>query len=205
MDLNLYMAFVAATGLMIFLPGPSVMLTVGHSLAFGWRRALGTVAGATCGVAVQLAVTLAGMTSFMLILSDWFEWLRWAGVAYLIYLGIRQWRVRASLPSTTSSVGSGRAVFLQGLVVTTANPKSMIFLAAFFPQFVDPAVPLAVQMPVLGVSFLVITYVVTALWALLAGRAGALFRTRRHVLLRNRITGGLMIGAGLGLALVRRA
>ena len=98
----------------------------------------------------------------------------------------------------------GRSLFLQGLVVTTANPKSMFFLAAFFPQFVDSAAPPVLQFSVLGVSFLVITYVFTALWALVAGRARTLLQTPTGALLRNRVSGGLMIGAGLGLAVARR-
>ena len=102
------------------------------------------------------------------------------------------------------AVSPSRSLFLQGLVVTIANPKSMFFLAAFFPQFVDPGAPPALQFTVLGITFLVITYVFTALWALIAGRARPLLRSRSGVLLRNRISGGLMIGAGLGLAVVRR-
>ncbi len=92
MDLNLYIAFFVATPIMILLPGPTVMLTVAHSISFGWRRALATVMGATIGVGIQLAVTLVGMTSLMVLMAAWFEWLRWAGVAYLVTLGVRQWR-----------------------------------------------------------------------------------------------------------------
>jgi threonine/homoserine/homoserine lactone efflux protein len=203
-DLNLYTAFVVATAIMILLPGPSVLLTVAHSLAFGPRRALDTVAGATCGVAVQLSVTLIGMTSLMLILAQWFEWLRWLGVAYLVFLGVQLWRARPREVASVPVVAPGRSLFLQGLVVTTANPKSMFFLAAFFPQFVDPAAPPALQFALMGVSFLVITYVFTALWALVAGRARNLLQTPAGALLKNRISGGLMIGAGLGLAVARR-
>ncbi len=92
MSLELYVAFALATMVMILLPGPSVMLTVAHTMAFGMRRALVTLVGIICGISVQLGTTLIGMTSFMLILADWLEALRWAGVAYLIYLGVRQWR-----------------------------------------------------------------------------------------------------------------
>ncbi len=205
MDLQLYLAFVAATAILILMPGPSVLLTVGHSLSFGPRRALATVAGATCGVAVQLAITLIGMTSLMLALAAWFEWLRWLGVVYLLYLGVQQWRTRPDHAAPGPAVARGRSLFLQGLVVTTANPKTMFFLAAFFPQFVDPAAPPALQFTLLGVTFLAITYGFTALWALAAGRARTLVGSRRGVLLRNRITGGLMIAAGLGLAVARRA
>ncbi len=210
MDLDLYIAFFVATTIMILLPGPTVMLTVAHSISFGWRRALATVTGATIGVGIQLAITLVGMTSLVVLMAQWFEGLRWAGVAYLAYLGIQHWRARPetedeAAPETSRS---GRSLLIQGVVVTTANPKSMFFLAAFFPQFVDPLAAPVPQFALLGATFLAITFVFTALWAVVAGHAGSAFRTRkgahRGIRLRNRITGSLMIGAGLGLALARR-
>ncbi len=211
MDLNLYIAFFVATTIMILLPGPSVMLTVAHSISFGWRRALATVAGATIGIGIQLAVTLVGMTSLMVLMAEWFEGLRWLGVAYLAYLGIQQWRARpeaanAAVPGAArETTRSGRSLLIQGVVVTTANPKSMFFLAAFFPQFVDPLAAPVPQFALLGVTFLAITFGFTALWAVVAGHAGTAFRTRRGIRWRNRIAGTLMLGAGLGLALARRA
>ncbi len=204
MDLNLYIAFFAATTVMILLPGPSVMLTVAHSISFGWRRALATVTGATVGVGIQLAITLVGMTSLMVLMAEWFEWLRWAGVAYLAYLGIQQWRARPE-PDAAPVMRSGRSLLIQGVVVTTANPKSMFFLAAFFPQFIDPVAAPGPQFALLGATFLAITFGFTALWAVVAGHAGTAFRTRRGIRFRNRIAGSLMLGAGLGLALVRRS
>jgi threonine/homoserine/homoserine lactone efflux protein len=204
MDLNLYIAFFVATTLMILLPGPSVMLTVAHSISFGWRRALATVMGATIGVGIQLAITLVGMTSLMVLMAEWFEWLRWAGVAYLAYLGIQQWRAKPD-SEAAPTVRSGRSLLIQGVVVTTANPKSMFFLAAFFPQFIDPVAAPGPQFALLGVTFLAITFGFTGLWAVAASHAGGAFRTRRGIRLRNRIAGSLMLGAGLGLALVRRS
>ncbi len=153
---------------------------------------------------MQLAVALIGMTSFLLLMADWFEWLRWAGVAYLLYLGVQQWRAEPEAVPAGTGKARGRALFLQSLMVTTANPKTLIFFAAFFPQFIDPATALAVQLPLLAASFLVITYVFTAFWAVLAGRAARLFRTPGRIRLRNRLTGGLLVGAGLGLSLARR-
>ena len=202
MDATLYLAFFAATTVMILLPGPSVMLTVAHALSHGWRRALLTVAGATLGVGVQLTITLAGMASFMLVLAQWFEWLRWAGVAYLIILGIRHWRADAE--GAGAAAGDGRSLFLQGLVVTIPNPKSLLFLVAFFPQFIDPDVSLALQFAIMVPTFLAITFVFTGLWAVAADRVGRILLTGRGARVGNRVSGGLMIGAGLGLALARR-
>ena len=196
MNLELYLAFVVATTVMILLPGPSVMLTVAHSLAFGAIRALATVSGAVLAIGVQLLVTLIGMSWLMLILADGFELLRWAGVAYLVFLGVQQWRAPAADAGAEVRAVSGKALFAQGFLVTIANPKSLIFLAAFFPQFVDPAAPWLPQMVLLGVTFLVIGFVFTAAWGFAADRTRVWFGGRR-LRLRNRIAGSLMIGAGL--------
>jgi homoserine/homoserine lactone efflux protein len=204
LDLELYLAFVVATTVMILLPGPSVMLTVAHSLAFGAVRTLMTVSGAVLAIGVQLLVALIGMSWLMLILANWFELLRWAGVAYLIFLGIQQWRALPVDSAVPTRAVSSKALFAQGFLVTIANPKSLIFLAAFFPQFVDPNAPWLPQMVLLGATFLTIGFVFTAIWGFAADRTRIWFRGRR-VRLRNRIAGSLMIGAGLGLAMVRRS
>lgn len=92
MELQVYFAFVVATTILIWLPGPSVLLTVAHSISFGWQRALITVAGATLGVGIQLLISTIGLASILNTVAGAFAWLRWAGAAYLVYLGIKQWR-----------------------------------------------------------------------------------------------------------------
>ena len=189
-----------ATIIMISLPGPSVLLTVAHSLSFGWRRALFTVAGETAGVAVQLFVAAIGLASLLRTVAGAFEVLRWAGVAYLVYLGIKQWRNAAHVtleagPQTTTRTN----VFVQGLVVTIPNPKSLIFIAAFLPQFVDSARPLGLQFAVMVPTFLVITFVFTSTWAVAAGKARGFLKSRRAFRAVLRTSGGLMVMAGVGL------
>lgn len=204
MELSVYLTFFVATTIMILLPGPSVMLTVSHSLTHGWRLALVTVAGATLGVAVQLGVALAGMSWFLLQMAEWFEWLRWAGVLYLLYLGFQQWRADVvdageELPRT-----SRHALFWQGFVVTVPNPKSILFLAAFMPQFISLDAPLVPQFIVMVPTFLFITFFFTGLWAVVADRTRNLFSGAKALKTRNRISGTILMGAGLGLALARR-
>jgi homoserine/homoserine lactone efflux protein len=206
MELHVYVAFVVATTIMILLPGPSVLLTVAHSLSFGWRRALFTVAGETAGVAVQLFVAAIGLASLLQTVAGAFEWLRWAGVAYLVYLGIKQWRDAAHVtleagPQTTTRTN----VFVQGLVVTIPNPKSLIFIAAFLPQFIDSTRPLGLQFAVMVPTFLVITFVFTAGWAVAAGKARGFLKSQRAFRTVLRTSGGLMLMAGLGLAMARRS
>ena len=149
MESHVYIAFVVATTIMIALPGPSVLLTVAHSISFGWKHALFTVAGATIGIAVQILVATVGLTSLLNVVAEAFEWFRWAGAAYLIYLGIKQWRSASQpLEIDTSSV-SRRNLLVQGLVITIPNPKSLIFIAAFLPQFIDTARPLVCNLRLL--------------------------------------------------------
>ena len=204
MELHVYIAFVIATAIMIVLPGPSVLLTVAHSISFGWQRGIVTVAGATVGIAVQLMVATIGLASLLNGAATVFEWLRWGGAAYLVYLGVKQWQsADEPLEVDTSSV-SRRNLFVQGLVVTVLNPKSLIFIAAFLPQFIDTARPLGLQLACIVPTFLLITFSVTSVWAVAAGKASGFFRSRRALQSVSRTAGGLMVLAGAGLALARR-
>jgi homoserine/homoserine lactone efflux protein len=204
MELHVYLAFVVATAIMIALPGPSVLLTVAHSISFGWQRALATVAGETMGIAVQLLVAAIGLTSLLNVVAEGFEWLRWAGAAYLVYLGIKQWRSASEPLELDASSVSKRNLFVQGLVITIPNPKSLIFIAAFLPQFIDTARPLGLQFAFIVPTFLVITFTVTSVWALVAGKVSVFLRSQRAFKSVLRTAGGLMVIAGMGLVLARR-
>jgi threonine/homoserine/homoserine lactone efflux protein len=189
---------------MIALPGPSVLLTVAHSISFGWKQAISTVAGETMGIAVQLLVAAIGLTSVLNAVAGVFEWLRWAGAAYLVYLGIKQWRSASKPLEFDTSPVSKKNLFAQGLVITIFNPKSLIFIAAFLPQFIDAARPLGLQFTIIVPTFLVITFTVTSVWALVAGNVRGFLQSQRAFKSVLRAGGGFMIIAGLGLALARR-
>jgi threonine/homoserine/homoserine lactone efflux protein len=205
MPIDLYLAFVLASAVLILIPGPNVTLLVANSIAYGARRALATLAGTSSAIALQLVVTVLGMTSLMLVLATWFEWLRWAGVLYLVYLGVQQWRaLPVALEDVDPRAIATRALFWRGFLVSATNPKTLLFYAAFFPQFVDPASPPGPQLLLMSATFLGLATVLDGGYALLAGRLRLLFRGRRRARLRNRLTGSLLIGAGLGLALARR-
>ena len=190
---------------MIALPGPSVLLTVAHSISFGWRKALGTVAGATAGIAVQLTVAAIGLTSLLNAVADAFQWLRWAGAAYLVYLGIKQWRNAGKPLAVDITTVTRTNLFVQGLVVTIPNPKSLVFIAAFLPQFIEAARPPGLQFAIIVPTFLVITFTVTSVWALAAGSARDALQGPRVFRSVLRTAGGLMVIAGVGLAMARRA
>lgn len=205
MDPHLYLAFVVATVIMIALPGPSVILTVAHSISFGWRPALSTVGGATMGIAVQLIIAAIGLSSLLTVVAQAFDWLRWAGAFYLIYLGIKQWR-SSNEPIHLEIASLTRAnLFIQGLVITIPNPKSLIFIAAFLPQFIDTTRPVGTQFIFIVPTFLFITFTVTAMWALFAGYLREFLQSQRAFRSILKTTGGMMIMAGVGLAMARRS
>jgi len=201
--LDLYLAFVLATSVLILIPGPNVALIVANSVAYGTRYGLLTVAGTSSAVVVQLALTALGMTALLGSLAQWFEWIRWIGVAYLLWLGIRQWRAEpVDLTRARPQYRSPREIFSRGILVSFTNPKTLFFYGAFFPQFITPGANVAVQIGILSVTFLVIAVVLDGCWALLAGRVRNVLAVRGR--LRNRVSGGVLIGAGIGLALVHR-
>ncbi len=206
MPLELYLAFVAAAVVLILIPGPAVALIVATALAHGTRGALMSVAGVSTAVVGQLILVGFGMASAMTLLAEWFEWLRWAGVAYLVYLGVRQWRAAPVALGDISAPRVSRArLYWTGVVVNATNPKTLFFYAAFFPQFIDPSRPHGLQIAIICVTFLVVQTLLDGSYALLGGRLRPWLASRARARIRNRVTGGLLVGAGLGLALVRRS
>ncbi|GAB4231249.1 MAG: LysE family translocator [Kiloniellaceae bacterium] len=203
---ELFAGFVLAVVVLILMPGPIVTLVIANSLAYGQRTGLATVAGASSGNAVLVVAGAAGLTTLLALAADVFEVLRWAGVAYLVYLGLRQWRAvfRAEAVPEVPPTRSARRAFGQAVLVAVTNPKTIFFYAAFFPQFIDPALAVGPQLLAMSVAFVVITVLFDGAYALLASRLRGLFVSARANRLRHGITGTLLLGTGLGLALARR-
>lgn len=205
MALDLYFGFVAAVAILILIPGPNVALIVANSVAYGPRQGLATIAGSSSAMVLQLALTVAGMTTLLSVLAEWFDLLRWVGVAYLVYLGVKAWREPPTDLTRTGPAESPnwRKLFSRGFLVSLTNPKTLLFYGAFLPQFVDPKAPVMAQLLLLSATFLVVAVVLDSCWALLAGRFRGFLAVNGR--LRNRLTGGLLISAGVGLALARKS
>ena len=202
MDAGLFMAFATAVTVLMLIPGPNVALIVSNSVAHGPKYGLLTVAGTSSAMVLQLGLTALGMTELLGTLGAWFEWLRWIGVAYLIYLGVAQWRAPTiDLTRARPEPKSPRAIFLRALLVSLTNPKTLFFYGAFFPQFVTMNGHVGSQIAVLSATFLALAMLIDGGWALVAGRARGLLESRGR--LRNRLSGSLLIGAGAALAFAR--
>ena len=203
MPIELYLAFIAATVVLMVIPGPNVALIVANSVAHGARFGLLTVAGTSSAVVVQLSLTVLGASAVLNFLAASFDWLRWLGVVYLVWLGIAAWRAPAvDLAQVRPQARSARRILVRGFLVGLTNPKTLLFYGAFFPQFITPGPTAGDQLLLLAVTFLGVAIVCDSVWAILAGRLRVLLVT--HTRLCNRLTGGLLVGAGLGLAMARR-
>lgn len=206
MNPHLFAAYCLAAAILVLLPGPIVTLIVANSLSHGSRAGLATVAGASIGNVILLGATAVGLIAFFRLLSEVFEIVRWAGAAYLIWLGIKAWRTHgapdgAIAPATARSSG---AVFLQGFLIALTNPKAILFYIAFLPQFIDPRLPVGPQLLLMSGTMIVMALLSDSGYALLAARARGWFTVPKRRRLQSRISGTLLIGVGCGLLVARR-
>ena len=203
MSFQAYLAFVAACIALALLPGPIVTLLIANGLRHGTRAALLNVLGAQAGLAIVIGIVAVGLTSLMATMGYWFDWVRFAGAAYLVFLGVRLIRSPVEgIRGTAKPAPPRGGFFLQGFLVLLSNPKVMVFFGAFIPQFMDLNGDHVLQVTLLGVTFMVIAAMTDATYALLAGRARLFFSARRTRLL-SLVSGGFMMGGGIWLALTR--
>jgi homoserine/homoserine lactone efflux protein len=202
MSLNLYLAYLAACVVLVIVPGPTVTVIVANSLRYGARAGLLNVAGTQLGLAVMIGIVILGLASLLEAIGWWFEVLRLAGAAYLIWLGIRLLRADGALDAPGNAPEPRGGFFLQGFVVLMSNPKIIVLFGALFPQFIDPKGDYLGQVLLLGITAMVTAAVFDSIYAITAGRAGAAL-SRVRVRLLSRISGGFLIGGGIWLALTR--
>ncbi len=202
MSLELYLAFVAACIALALLPGPVVTLVIGNGLRHGTRAALTNILGVQAGLAIVIGIVAIGLTSLMATMGYWFDWVRFAGAAYLVWLGVKLVRAPVEGIKSDAPPPPRGGFFLQGFLVLLSNPKVLVFFGAFIPQFMDMSKDHISQVALLGVTFMITGAVTDTIYAVLAGRARLLFSARRSRLL-SRISGGLMISGGIWLALTR--
>jgi threonine/homoserine/homoserine lactone efflux protein len=203
MALETWLAFLLASAALLAIPGPTILLVIGQSLGAGRGRALPLVAGVALGDLTAMTLSLAGLGALLAASSLAFTILKWGGAAYLVWLGVKLWR--APMSEAAAPPLSARRAFRDAYVVTALNPKSIAFFVAFVPQFLDGASAFLPQAMTLVASFVSLAGGNALLYALLAGRMSGLVtrpRVRRGF---NRVGGGMLVGAGIATAAMRRA
>ena len=200
MTLDIWIAYVGVVLLFMIAPGPSHLLMISVGLRNGFRRSLATAAGDLSANAIQMTLAGFGLATALVASRYGFVVVKWAGVAYLVWMGVRQ--LISSSRGTAAVAGSDEPrssakLWLMGFLTSAANPKAVVFFAALFPQFIDPAQALPPQLAVLGGTYLVVDGLFLSAYGWSAGKLGARASRGRRTLVERLSGWGLIGSAGL--------
>ncbi len=202
MNYQLFSAFLLITVLLFLTPGPIVTLIIATGARQGTRAALATVAGATTGNALMISLIAVGLGWILKTSAEVFDYLRWVGAAYLVYLGVQAWRHAGATSAALAPAAHVHA--WRGFIVAMTNPKSIAFFTAFLPQFLDPTLPVERQLLVMCICSVTLGGILNSGWAVAAGFGRAWFMKPQHNRLLGRLSGLVLIGGGIWLSLARR-
>ena len=199
-SLSTYALFLATGMALLAIPGPAVLYVVTRSIEMGRAGGVASVAGITTGTFVHVGLATAGLSSLILASKPTFDAVRYVGAAYLVFLGVRRLLTRkAESLDGERAPATRRRAYTQGVVVNLTNPKTIVFIFAFLPQFVDPnARHVWLQVLVLGASFAVMGFLSDSAYALAAGTIADRLRGSRGIARFERWFGGsILIGLGV--------
>lgn len=203
--LSSLVAYLVACLLLAIVPGPTVTVLVANALSRGTAAGMAILAGTQAGFLIMTIVVALGMQALVAFMGWAFDWIKLIGAAYLIWLGYKMLRSDGRLGDAEAEKGKSHlGLALQGFLVLISNPKVLIFLGAFLPQFVDPTQPTFPQVMVLGLIFMAVAGTTDAAYVLVAGSARGMLSAAR-VRLVNRVSGAVLMLGGVWLALQKRA
>jgi len=206
-----WLTFFLATVVLCVSPGPGALASISSGMRHGWSRGMWNVLGMQAATIANITVIALGLGAILVASTAAFEILKWAGVLYLVWLGIQKWREppvpfdAQAAASADHSDGTPKSIFRQGFFVNLTNPKGLIFLLAVLPQFIDPLQPQAMQYVILTVTMVGIDFVVMGMYTGLAAKVLRLLRDPGHIRWTNRLLGTLFVGAGAALAAFKRS
>lgn len=204
MTLETWLAFAAASAVLLVIPGPTILLVVSYALGQGWRTALPMAVGVALGDFTAMTLSMLGIGALLMASATMFTVLKWMGAAYLIWLGIKLFRAGGTLGAEPRRDAASAAKMLaHAWLVTALNPKSITFFVAFLPQFLDRHADFWTQMAIFETTFLVLAFCNAFGYALVAARARSVFASERAIRIFNRTGGSLLIGAGVATVAMR--
>jgi len=205
MTIQWWLAYLLTTSILSLSPGSGAINTMSTGISHGYRGAAASISGLQVGLATHIVLVGIGLGALFSQSVLAFEVLKWAGAAYLIWLGIQQWRSAGAIDlQAVAKAMPRRKLFKRAVLVNLTNPKSIVFLAALFPQFILPHQPQAMQYLVLGVTTVVVDIIVMIGYATLAQRIAAWIKGPKQMKLLNRLFGGMFMAVGALLACARR-
>lgn len=206
MPLELWLAFVAASAVLLVIPGPTILTVISYSMSHGRRANLPLVAAVALGDSTALVVSLLGLGALLAASAFWFTVVKWAGGLYLIYLAVKMLRagIGAAQIATPAAPESRWRLFANTYLVTALNPKGIVFFVAFLPQFLSPAADVTRQLWVLAATFVALAALNATLYAVFAASARRLLASPRAQRRFNLAGGSLLGAAGIWALLAKR-
>ena len=206
MDLPTWLSFVATVLILAITPGPSVLLATANSMKYGKGKTLGTIAGDLTANLCQILLASIGLATIVVSSGELFQIIKWCGVAYLIYMGVTKILTKPHIELSSNRVESQSTakLFMEGFLMSAANPKAIVFFAALFPLFLNEASPIVPQIGILAITFLVIDGLSLFIYAAFAERLKSYLENQKKIHFQNRIVGGLLILSGFMLSMVKR-
>lgn len=206
MLIELWLAFVAASAVLLIIPGPTILTVISYSMAHGRRANVPLVAAVALGDSTALVVSLLGLGALLATSAFWFTVVKWCGGLYLLYLGVKLLRAGISpVQLAAHSVpGSPWRLFSNTYLVTALNPKGIVFFVAFLPQFVNASAGVTQQLWILAVTFVTMATLNATLYAVFAASAGKLLASPRRQRHFNLAGGALLSVAGVWALLAKR-
>jgi len=203
-SIEVWLAYLATAVVFSLAPGSGTVNSISNGMVYGWRKSLASIVGLQVGLAFHILLVGVGLGTIVAQSATAFMLIKWVGVVYLLWLGVQKWRERASL-DVTAKTGQISAwhLFRQAVLVNLTNPKTIVFLVALFPQFLNPAEPQLLQLTVLGITTVVIDTMVMLFYVTLASKLTVYIRSSRVMSGLNRLFGSMFIGCGALLATAR--
>lgn len=208
MSVDTWLAFFVASWIISFSPGSGAIYAMSCGLNHGFRRGFVGTFGLIAGIMTALAVVAVGLGAVLSTSTHAFTALKWLGVAYLVYLGLKQWRASpvpmAAVDRDAPNV-SARTLMVKGWAVNATNPKGLVFMMAVMPQFIDSQAALWSQYLAIAATMACTDFVAMAIYTAFAARVLAFFRSEAQIRFLNRLFGGLFVAAATALATFKRA
>ncbi len=201
MDIHVWLAYLVTAVVFSLAPGSGTVNSISNGLSYGTRKSLAAIAGLQIGLSIHIILVGAGIGALVAQSALAFSIIKWAGAAYLVWLGIQKWRDRGSLSTaSTDDSLSGLTLMKNAVLINLTNPKSIVFLVALFPQFIDPTQNQVTQLLVLGVTTVVIDAMVMLGYTSLASQMGRFIRSVKVMSKINKVFGSMFVGCGALLA-----
>lgn len=206
MNLTLWISFIGTVLLIGVTPGPSVLLAAANSMNYGSKKSVGTILGDLSANTLQIILSAFGLATIVVSSGEIFGFIKWLGVGYLIYMGIKKITSKPKIGDfeRKNNDKSFFKLYTEGFLMSASNPKAIVFFAALFPLFIDQNLAFTPQVIILGLTYLIIDGICLFTYVQFASKLKKSLEDKEKVHLQNKIIGSLLIFSGLMLSLIRR-